>query len=310
MLIWIKNGLNPDEFKQHLFFKKFRTMMVEFLDSVIFSDFSKFETEKNVKVSDLHIIHPCCKSNDYILKKMYLKKNKHVFKLDLISVGKHSVFHKCTFSCYKNYKNSLKLCRHGYGKNNEGKPLIKCTNIKKSGTIKLKRLNRHVNEFNPYILTSCRCNHDIKWIGKSSNDTLACIYYLTNYITKTGISSYNSVLLSHIGFKKTEKFNKTPNNLNENCKRLLSNCINAAIGNTEYSGAIVSNMLLNHGKNGTYYCSHKTICLNLFSIINSFDNNINQMISIETDTKLVSKSTPYSFQKYEYQHRPIEMEDI
>ena len=69
-------------------------------------------------------------------------------------------------------------------------------------------------------------------------------------------------------------------------------------------------MLLNHGKNGTYYCSHKTICLNLFSIINSFDNNINQMISIETDTKLVSKSTPYSFQKYEYQHRPIEMEDI
>jgi hypothetical protein len=40
-------------------------------------------------------------------------------------------------------------------------------------------------------------------------------------------------------------------------------------------GAQVANMLLNNGRDGTYYSSHNTKCISLFGIIKLLDNDDN-----------------------------------
>jgi hypothetical protein len=54
---------------------------------------------------------------------------------------------------------------------------------KVDNSISLKCLDPMMNWFNPYILTFCRHNHDLKWIlsGKSAK---AAMLYITDYITK------------------------------------------------------------------------------------------------------------------------------
>ena len=44
------------------------------------------------------------------------------------------------------------------------------------------------------------CNHDIKFLASSSNASLATLYYITNYVTKNGISSYNAVAYAITAF--------------------------------------------------------------------------------------------------------------
>ena len=51
-----------------------------------------------------------------------------------------------------------------------------------------------VNYYNPYILVFCRHNHDIKCIlsGKSAK---AAMFYISDYITKMGLKTYQSLTL-------------------------------------------------------------------------------------------------------------------
>ena len=41
-----------------------------------------------------------------------------------------------------------------------------------------------MNSFNEIMAVALRSNHDIQYIGKSVNSSLAVIWYLTNYLTK------------------------------------------------------------------------------------------------------------------------------
>ena len=52
----------------------------------------------------------------------------------------------------------------------------------------------NVNYFNPYILVFCRHNHDLKCIlsGKAAK---AAMFYITDYITKMDIKTYEMLSL-------------------------------------------------------------------------------------------------------------------
>ncbi|KAG2737790.1 hypothetical protein P692DRAFT_201651508, partial [Suillus brevipes Sb2] len=51
-----------------------------------------------------------------------------------------------------------------------------------------------VNYFNPYILVSCRHNHDIKCI-LSGKGAKAAMFYISDYITKMDVKTYEILSL-------------------------------------------------------------------------------------------------------------------
>ena len=242
------------------------------------------------------------------------KSNLEAFLADVYEVGRITALHVCNQTCYKynkNNKNSEKISRFGYG--DAGKELIKLSIMDEHGKINLKRADAFVNNFNWIMQVALRCNHDIKFLHDKITKSLAILYYLTNYTTKMGISSYNQVLFGTIAFKAVEKYNK--NNCDENAKvkKLMSGIYNAAANNTEYSGALVANMLLQNGRDGTYYSSDETKLLNIFPVLNLFkkngpaeDNyiNINTILNVNTIDKV------YIAAIHDYENRPHELSSL
>jgi hypothetical protein len=165
-------------------------------------------------------IHPCCKSIDYITKNMKLKKNLAIFLRDVYDVAQQSAIHTCRSSCFKyNASRGGSLeCHYGFEKN-VGKAFVDT-----DGNINLKRLEAFVNEFNCFFSAGIRCNHDISFIARCISSSLACIYYVTNYITKSGLSSYNSMLFSLMAFQKLQKYEKEPTDSLQKTKKLLFGC--------------------------------------------------------------------------------------
>jgi hypothetical protein len=72
------------------------------------------------------------------------------------------------------------------------------------GVIQLKRLDTNCNNYNRAVLASLRCNMDIKFIT-NGQDARAAIFYITDYITKSELSSYESLSLIQLALAKVEK---------------------------------------------------------------------------------------------------------
>ena len=80
-----------------------------------------------------------------------------------------------------------------------------------------------VNYFNPYILVFCRHNHDIKCIlsGKAAK---AAMFYITDYITKMDLKTYEMLsLLSHAVSQMPDA--SKPCSSIDNAKILLHKCL-------------------------------------------------------------------------------------
>jgi hypothetical protein len=260
MLLWIDGALKPKEFKNKLQNQAFINNLTGYLDSIIHCDFDGL-----INVNRQQEIFPCCKTIDYLER----NNRNSEFLQDVFEVASNTAIHKCTFSCYKSNSND---CRFGYGKYNQGKELVDITTINKdTGQIKIKRTNKTVNEFNWLITAALRCNHDIKFLCRSSNASLSVMYYLTNYISKTGLSSYNALLYAKMAFERTKKYELTKDSHIENSIKLLNSIYNTAANYTEYSSQQVASMLQKNGQDGTYYSSHETEHLNLYPLLNYID---------------------------------------
>jgi hypothetical protein len=84
----------------------------------------------------------------------------------------------------------------GFGYENEGKQLVEKNSIDKiTGEICVKRNHTHVSDY-------YSSNHNIQFLGTSNEECLKRIYYLTNYITKNGISSYQAVYFAACAYDK------------------------------------------------------------------------------------------------------------
>jgi hypothetical protein len=63
-----------------------------------------------------------------------------------------------------------------------------------TNSIVLMCCNANINYFNPYILTFCRHNHDIKCI-LSGKGAKASMFYISDYITKMDVKTYEVLSL-------------------------------------------------------------------------------------------------------------------
>ncbi|KAF8235194.1 hypothetical protein L208DRAFT_1258505, partial [Tricholoma matsutake] len=92
-----------------------------------------------------------------------------------------------------------------------------------TNSIYLACLDANINYYNPFILVYCHHNHDLKCIlsGKAGK---AAMFYITDYITKNDLKSYEVLsLLSkavlHAAESNHEKSTK------EQAKNLLHKCL-------------------------------------------------------------------------------------
>jgi hypothetical protein len=103
------------------------------------------------------------------------------------SVAKKLNMHnRHTATCYK-YRSGRQACRFGFPK-----ALVSTNHINEAGDMILKRTNEHINYWNALIAVSLRCNHDVKFL-QAKAQSLALVYYTTNYATKTANPLYHSM---------------------------------------------------------------------------------------------------------------------
>jgi hypothetical protein len=145
---------------------------------------------------------------------------------------------------------------------------------------------------------------DIQTLGfLTDNSSLNIIYYLTNYMTKYGLRTYDSFLYATLAFKKFDKFNQNIIDDTSKAKKIISLMYNAAANHTEYSGAQVSSMIRNNGRDGTYYSSHKTVCINLYKLLATLDQQDESNDLILLPQQFINKINYYGL-IYDYEHRP------
>jgi hypothetical protein len=52
------------------------------------------------------------------------------------------------------------------------------------------------------MMVGFRSNHNIQFLGTCNDECLKGVYYLTNYVTKNGISSYQAVYFASCDYNK------------------------------------------------------------------------------------------------------------
>ena len=131
---------------------------------------------------------------------------------DLTTLGCRTLIHKKshTATCFKysQQKNTEKKCRFGFPREIVHESSIDT----QTGEILLCRKDSWINNYNPWITMACRSNNDIQFIG-SGAAALARIYYITNYITKSDLTTYNAYAM---GAAAIESDSDSQNSLTNN----------------------------------------------------------------------------------------------
>lgn len=214
-LIWLLGGCNPQEIHRRLkedpdFEKRF----FEFLEDAIHHHLPEVEVVTH-KDSEPRVERPPeAPSCDIPPEK--LREWKIFMDSEIKRLGEALQRHTCRPVCHK-YGNADK-CRflfpHEFVPSSHFDP--------ETNSIILKCLDEMVNYFNRYILVYCRHNHDIKCI-LSGRAAKAAMFYITDYITKMDVKTYELLsLLSRAVSKMPNPSEGTPK---ERAKLLLHKCL-------------------------------------------------------------------------------------
>jgi hypothetical protein len=168
------------------------------------------------------------------------------FRRDVVRLVNSNNIHQHTATCYKYSKKrdntTCPTCRMRMPRAITEQSSVDV----QSGEVKLKRLHGMINNFNEYIITACRSNMDIKYIF-SGSDSKALVYYITDYVTKSNLSFYDTFCLM---LKATQYLEKRATQINNNLsaeeksRRLVLRCYNTLASQQELSGVQVASYLM------------------------------------------------------------------
>lgn len=165
------------------------------------------------------------------------------FRKDIVQLVNSNNIHSHTSTCYKySKKNGNQSCRMRMPRQIEN---VSSINVE-SGEIKLKRLHETINNFNEYIISACRSNMDIKYIFTGS-DAKALVYYITDYVTKSNLSFYDTfslVLKGVQSYENQKQVSEVLGNAEERSRRLVLRCYNVLASQQELSGVQVASYLM------------------------------------------------------------------
>ena len=165
--------------------------VARYLESVIQQDYPRFSVANG----------PLPRTPDYLSKQTtyfgaddFDQDCLHEYKSDVYHLTQKCVTHECKEVCTKY---GSETCRFNYPR-----PLVMVTGFK-NGVIQLKRLDTRCNNYNRAMMAVLRCNMDVKFIT-NGQDARATIFYITDYITKSELSAYQSVTLIKLAIDKLD----------------------------------------------------------------------------------------------------------
>ena len=113
----------------------------------------------------------------------------------------------------------------------------------KDNEIILKRSHPNINNYNPAIMTCIRSNHDVKFIA-SGKDGKACAFYMTDYATKSSLSSHQMFPLIAASLKKLDTSSGITTDIIDRSKMMITKCLNRITTEQEMSGSHICHFLL------------------------------------------------------------------
>jgi hypothetical protein len=121
--------------------------------------------------------------------------------------------HVCNPTCYKSGHRCFKnhCTRYGFPQN-----LVNKTHFDNDNTelLHIKRIDKWLNNANPWILSTSKCNHDLKFIAAFGKDIKTLIHYIVDYIIKTSIYTTHMYFLLQIAIKSTKTIHKNMDSYN------------------------------------------------------------------------------------------------
>ena len=246
MLVWLHNFRSASKLRAEMEDEMFQKKLIQYLERIIKQGYlgTAFLSE-NLDVSEVSCKYPVNpdKTNRNFDQELIDDVN------ELVTVANT---HKCRSSCYKYSKK--KECRHDYPRELVSESVIE------GNDIKLERTDPMINNFNPYVMTCIRSNHDIKFIP-SGKDGKNIAFYVTNYATKSQQSMHQMIPLIAASKKRLDaEISNTTQSLKSRTQALITKCLNRTTTDVELSGAHVAHFLLGFSDNKT---SHKFTGLNL-----------------------------------------------
>jgi hypothetical protein len=178
-VIWLDGGLNPNEVHHKLSSDKdFEQCFFSFFEQIIRHDLPDVDYDIDLTFEPRTQRPPHVDIEDW----------QNVFVAEVKSCGEVLQRHVCKSVCHK-YNNENK-CRFLFPHE-----VVDASYFdKESNSVVLMCRDGTVNYYNPYILVFCRHNHDVKCIlsGKAAK---AAIFYITDYITKLDVKTYEMLSL-------------------------------------------------------------------------------------------------------------------
>ncbi|CAG8732789.1 141_t:CDS:1 [Cetraspora pellucida] len=252
MLIWLHDALdlillcqklkNDNEFWHYL---------LNYISNIVREDIN-YLCKKGELITNKMVKAECLTPKTILEKQMHfsflpipdprLPDFKKKFCLDLLTICKRTLFHYCTKACKKFNRDLQKHCRFDFPRELVDPPDII---FPEQRVIAIQHISAYFNNHNSYITTACRGNNDIKFIS-TQKLALACIHYITDYITKLDISTYSSFLIcaSILETFLDQLSNNDSYNLIDKSLKLITKYLNKMTGQTELTSPQVSAYLL------------------------------------------------------------------
>ena len=243
MLFWLHGFKSLSQIIDQISDINFQNNLINYLENIIKQGYLGLDTDipKSVDVSTASFKTPVVLTdNDY----------QNALITDVNCLVKVAKMHQHSFSCYK-YRKS-KDCRFNFPRELVLQSMIK------DDQIHLKRSHPNINNFNPIVMTSMRCNHDVKFIP-SGKDSKALVFYITDYATKPQLSIHHMLLLIAASKKSVDVCHCSEDTV-QRSKQFTTKCMNRITTETEISGSHVSHFLLGHLDKKA---SHSFVTLNL-----------------------------------------------
>jgi hypothetical protein len=161
-----------------------QSTLITFVESLVKNDIDETLTMPTTPEAALGIPHltiPETNNSTEFSTELYRISN-------LIAINRNMHSHNPT--CYKYSRGKRGKCRFG-----APWPLHEISTINEDGILQLKRSHPAINNWNPIIAATMRCNHDISFIPTNAK-FLSLMYYITDYATKQEQPFYHTVALA------------------------------------------------------------------------------------------------------------------
>jgi hypothetical protein len=250
MVVWLHGGLTSDEISERAMADhSWRDRLIEFLDDTVCNTIPE-DPDPSMSVQSSQQ-HSCAVRGVDANTNPASEETLKARLKDLRNVALVSQRHSHTSTCYKYQRQGdTKHCRFNLSEEN----VVPTTYFdEETRSLVMRRLDGMVNNYCPTVIESVRCNMDIKFMA-SGDAAKSVLFYVTDYITKTGNKSHVSFGALEVALKKLGDYDPTDTDVEHRAKKMLQKCVYAVLSHQELSGQQVAAYLKGHGD---HYSSHK-----------------------------------------------------